>query len=627
MLSITENPIRRKIVLACDATGKGHAAVLIDRKLHAPVFADISPSTKPDRIATLANAGVKLFRLRGESLGWEGVGTFDYSKLEDRLRKFSQSAPGAFFILELSVDAPEWWLKTHPQETVGYSSGGADALKTASFASKLWRNETGNALGRLVKYLQGSEWSNALMGVHIVAGTQGEWRISSPELGPDNGLRMTEQFHDAMREKYRRNAGLLRIAWDDPKADLHKIAVPGAIERMKGLRGVLRHPLWARKTVDFLELFSQMQNDSVLHFCKAAKLGSSGRALVGVSYAPVLGLLPYSEDGHAFPEAVLDSPDIDFFANRGGADGTVRALTGSLGLRSKFLIHEISEGSDPNANLDSSTKSNAGIALSSQSPEVFQNAITVHETRYKNALSAPKPIRTLAVIVDLASRNYLADAKPGKEPIHKLLIDDQIEEVRKSEISHEIYLPSDLFHHSMPNYKCYILINCLYLSDAERRKIEAKVKRSEQMGIFMWGAGVLSSDNITSEAAEKLTGMKSFVEDRETSLRVRVTARDPGVGSWQQGRAFGSERALLPVLTIGDREAARIGINSADRTTFAVHRYELWTSYNCQSPALPAGLLKTILAAGFIAGEKVEKKVKQIRRSKPKPKRQPVIEE
>ena len=623
MRIISENTNRRKFAFNADHTGKGQTTVSVGKDKLSPVFADLGIGSSGREISESVACGVRLFRLKEVSLGWNGVGEFDDSSLEIRLNLLKASAPEVNFLLQICVDAPEWWLAKHAVECVKYSVNRADSPNSASFASKVWRSEAGNALGRLLKNLLGSEHGSRLIGVQLTAGNEGEWRPFAPELFPDTGIPMSMQFHRFAEEKYRRNELLLRQGWDDPKVDFRKTHCPTVEERQRGLRGVLRNPKWSKKTFDYYECVAQAQNEAVLHFCKVVRQVSSGKICVGVSYAPAFGIEPFSEDGHAFPEAVLDSPDIDFFALKGTMEGHIRALTGSLALRNKFFLHETPVGSDlPNA-LESALKQNSGIALPVKALEPLKTALSKYSAKLNSVATPQKPSRALAVFLDPASRRCLADPKPGKEPLDKLLLEGQIRELLKTEIPFELYITSDLFLNGFPDYKAYLFLNSFYLSDAERRKIEAKVKRSGQIGIFMWGAGILTEDDITAEAGEKLIGMKQFVEDKETSLRVRVTAKDPSLGSWLQGRPFGSERALLPVVTIGDREAIRLGMNSADRTTFALRRFEQWTSISCQSSIMPAGIIKTLLIAGHIPGEKKEKKTPPPRKAKPKKKSVP----
>ena len=623
MRIISDNTNRRKFVFDADSLGKRQPSIRIDKAPSAPVIADLSLGSSAKEIADAFSAGVKLFRFRDVSTGWNGLGEFDDSSTLARIATLMEVAPDSHYLLQVCVDAPEWWLDSHPAECVLYSVDKPDTAKCASFASKTWRNEAGNALGRLIRNLSATKGGERLIGVQLTAGKEGEWRIPSPELFPDTGIAMSMQFHRFAEEKYRKNELLLRQSWDDPKVDFRKTHCPSMDERMRGLRGVLRNPKWSRRNFDYYECVAQAQNEAILHFCKVVKQAGSGKICVGVSYAPAFGLEPFSEDGHAFPETVLDSPDIDFFALKGTLDGSVRALTGSLALRNRFFLHEAANGSDLAATLESALKHHAGIALPVKAIEPLKTALSKYEAQSKVVSTPQKQVRTLAVIVDPASRRCLADPKPGKEPLGSLLIEQQIKEIIRSETPFELYLTSDLFVNGFPDYKAYLFLNSFYLSDAERRKVDAKVKRSGSVGIFMWGAGILTEDSISAEAGEKLIGMKQFVEDKETSLRVRVTAKDPSLGSWLQGRPFGSERALLPVVTIGDREATRLGMNSADRTTFALRRFEQWTSVSCQSSVMPAGILKTILAAGHISGERKEKRLPPVRKAKPKKK--PVI--
>src|SRR5437667_163260 len=82
----------------------------------------------------------------------------DFAELDRRIAGLLEAAPNARFLLEVSVDAPAWWQEKHPEEcAVGCLPESGEATKrrltAASWASRLWQQEAGEALIRLVRHV------------------------------------------------------------------------------------------------------------------------------------------------------------------------------------------------------------------------------------------------------------------------------------------------------------------------------------------------------------------------------------------------------------------------------------------------------------------------------------------
>lgn len=585
----------------------GVPVFLVDRRPVPPLAADLLPDTTASQIAACASASIHLYRVRSCDLGWMGVGKFDYAVLEARLDTLLAADPDARFWLELSVDAPAWWCAANPAECVAYclpappdsaEQHRARPPAFASWASLRWQNEAGNALARLIQHLRGSTWERAWLGVQLAAGTDGEWRMPQAERLPDTGPRMTEQFRAFAREKYRRNAGLLRRAWDDPRADFERITCPDAGDRRRADRGAFRDPARSRRTLDYYECLSQAQNTAALHFCAVARRASDGHALVGLSYATVCDEETLPEDGHLFPETALDSPDVDFFANAGPADGSafLRALPGSLTLRGKFLFHSPRGPQPPLLATALAQTHDAGVILPARTPAAdLRAAFHALEGAQRAPAQARRRSGQVAVVVDPAAPIYIAESDAGwlGTALH-----DQMRELTRLGAPFDVYLPADLAHPQFADHKVTLFLNTFYLSDAERRRLDARIKRSGQTAVWLWAPGIIGEEGITAEAGQRLCGQKLRLENNATSLRVRIVASDdPLTWGFHVGATFGLDHAAAPTLTITDKTSVRLGANTANKTVFGARRTEAWTSVVCGTPLVPAGLLRNILRA------------------------------
>lgn len=550
-------------------------------------------------IRSAVAAGVRLFRLRNVDLGWLGQGEFDYSPLLQRLTTLEAAAPNARILIEVHVDPPQWWLRQHPAECARFASGAeSDAELVVSWASRRWRNEAGAALARLVRAVQTGEHGSSVIAWQAACGPHGDWRHARAEEMPDTGPAMQEQFRIWAAEKYRRNTGLLRKAWFDTRAEFPEIVCPSAEERRRAHTGVLRNPIRSRRILDYYECLFTQQNTSAAAFCSHVRKACDGKALVAISFGSLFenGSLP--EQAYGLPEAVLDSDDVGLFIQSGSREGAyLRGLNGSLALRGKLVIHTTPPGSDVRKAGAMALSMHAGLAA-----PVATAAETLRGVRegMERALNLSARIRRrespLAIVVDAANMAYIGEAPDQPNPLNHLHLTAQMEEVTRLGVPFDTYLVSDLFHPKLPNYKVFLFLNTFYLSEAERRRIDARIKRSGQTAVWLWGAGLIGEEGVTAEYAGRLCGQKIRTEYGQVSMRVRIAdANDPLTWGQHPGLQFGPERAVGPIVTVSDKAITRLGANTDNKTVFSVRRFEEWTSVVVGTAPLPAHLLRNLL--------------------------------
>jgi hypothetical protein len=604
--SFPEDAPRQKRSVVVTASGiaeiRAHHGVLtlfIANHPVLPVVIDLLPTTTAREIAACAQEGCHLYRFREVGPGWQGVGSFDFSPLEARLKMLLSADPKAVYWLEVRVDAPDWWLRTHPEECVFYGlplpSGSEEKeTRSASWASRRWRNEAGAALDRLVRFVQQGEWGGRCIGYQIAAGEAGEWRNPDPGRFPDIGPRMTEQFRAFALEKYRRNTGLLRKAWFDTRAEFNAVTCPDVGERRRANIGIFRNPHLSRRILDYLECLCQSQNQAALHFSSVVKRATGGQSLVGLSYAHAYGNESVAEAGHGFAESVLEAEDVDFFTNAGTADA-LRGLPESLKLRNKLYFH-VAPAESSLRGVAIATTHQAGIVLPASSGlEAFRSTLDIYERCSQAPAKLQQRVSQVAVVMDLAAAHYVSEDEAGRQ-ILETLLNDQMRELNRLGAPFDTYLISDLFHPGFPDYKVTLFLNCFYLSEAERRRIDARIKRSGQTAVWLWAPGVIGEESIEDSLGQRCCGQKVRLERGAANLRVRIVeANDPLTWGHHIGATFGIDRPIAPTITIADKAATRLGANSANKTVFSVRRSENWTSVVFGALSVPSSLLRNVL--------------------------------
>ena len=476
---------------------------------------------------------------------------------------------------------------------VGYCLPLKDKLPPVSWASARWQNEAGNALENLVKTVGKSAWREHCLGIQIAAGTDGEWRFPHAENLPDVGNALTDAFRTFALSKYRRNPGLLKIAWDNPRAEFDRITCPNAADRRLADYGVFRDPKRSRRTLDYYECLAMVQNDAALHFCRCVKRASEGQMLVGLSYSPLFGQEALPEDAHAFPQAVLESPDVDFFANVGtaGANSCLRAMNGSIALQQKFLFH-VTVPDTPLERLSTLAKNYPmGMIVPNETPENTLRSLVPLFDRPNEKETVTQ--ERIAVFVDPANLAVVASAESR---LNELLLSAQLRELAHLDTPFDLYLVSDLFHAKLPKFKVALFLNVFYLSEAERRRIDGRIKQNNQIALWLFAPGLVNEEGISAEAALQVCGQKLRLERTTTSLKLRVVeVNDPITLGFHIATPMGADVPISPTLTITDKTSTRLGANSANKTAFAVRRYGHWTSVVFGTAPVPARLLQGVL--------------------------------
>ena len=575
----------------------GIVTLFVSGKATAPLLIDLNEGASPAG----GSSGSSLFRLINVDLGWAGPAQFDYSRLDTRISALVGSNSDACFLLKVCVDAPDWWRKAHRDECAEYI-GNPEANRgiSVSWASQRWRNEAGSALARLVRHIHQAQNGNRCIGWQLTAGEAGEWRYPNAADLPDVGSAMTAHFRRWAVEKYRRNAGLLRKAWLDARGEFQSIPCLDARERLRGDFGVLRNPRRSMRTLDYYECLSDAQNTAALHFCAQTRRACDGRALVGLTYATVTEIDALPEDGHGLPEPVLDSEDVQFVANRGADDGSYpRALTGSLALRGKLLFHEAASGRSLAQAAAIALTHQCGLAVpSTAAPEKRAAVLAAMERALPLSSKVRRRTSPIAVVMDMANRHYIAEQAGQPGPLNTMLVTSQIEEMTRAGAPFDLYLLSDLFHPKFPDHKIVLFLNTFYLSEAERRRVDARIKRSGQTAVWLWGAGLIGEEGVSADYGLRLTGQKTRVETGAISLRVRIAeTNDPLTWGQHPGAQFGPDRAISPVVTVADKTVTRLGANTDNKTVFSIRRGEGWTSVVAGTSRIPSGLVVNLLRA------------------------------
>ena len=181
------------------------------------------------------------------------------------------------------------------------------------------------------------------------------------------------------------------------------------------------------------------------------------------------------------------------------------------------------------------------------------------------------------------------------------------------------YFHNDMADPNMPDYKLYIFINDIYLSDEERRVIRAKLSKNHATALFLYGAGIMNPDRTPSLNplySGELIGMKLEVTDGVYDGRFKVSGEheiakwlldDVYYGNFDRKMRYNSsgyrgkvreiENNLLPLITVCDGEAETVGyFADSGKPALSVKDTGDFTSVYCGSKYVSCDVVRAVAA-------------------------------
>lgn len=271
---------------------------------------------------------------------WKGKNDFDFTSIQFEFNEILRADPDAKVIIRLHLDPPLWWEEENPDEVCLFPDG--SSVRT-SFASMKWRDEAGDVLRTLVRWLLSSQYASNLLGIHVAGGYTEEWYYHFKDLFYDESPARKTAFGNWLKTKYDDNVGFLQEAWREDSVSFDHV-VPADISGLQREKG-WRSPLYDQKYFDTFDFHGELMANHILHFCEIVKEESQNTLLTGAFY----GYHFFVSDprrGHGALSKLLDSPVLDYLSspndyNRvAGEDWAPFAAIKSVQLHGKLWLAE-----------------------------------------------------------------------------------------------------------------------------------------------------------------------------------------------------------------------------------------------------------------------------------------------
>jgi hypothetical protein len=565
---------------------------------------------------------------------WTASGSYDFSRMDQRIRLILEANPQAYFFPRLDLYTPVWWRAQHPDDLVTVDPGNGKPVPfrygiggAPSWASPTWRKDTVEGLRRLITHVESSAYADRCIGYHIASGISNEWFIwdDRPRHLPDYSPANVAAFRQWLRAKYG-TAGRLREAWGETAVTFDTAAIPPAARRCRAEPGTLRDPVKEQAVIDYDRFYADMVADTICYLAKAVKEITKGKKIVGAFYGYTLQLCG-PDSGHLALQRVLDSPDIDFLCSPSsyafrqvGGEGTSHFMAplASVQLHGKLWFDENDirtsiSGGQPGR--DGMAADLAGDIL--QQDKELANVLTAGAAQWwfdvaGNRYDNPVLLRRLAQLTTNASEALRLDRSPvdqvamvideqslcclrRDDPMgHRLLV-QQLPALARigSPVGH--YLVSDLPR--IADRKVFLLMTSFAPTAADRAAIDA-LKRDGRVLVFFYAPGLYREGKLSEAAMNELTGIKLRVSVAPLELRVGLRPGHPLTAGLERV-AYGVG-PVAPVCWADDPAATVLGTLPDGRAGLVIKPQAGWTAVFSAAPLLPASLLRRIARLGGV---------------------------
>ncbi len=609
----------------------------------SPVAAMAYMTYRPDRryFEQFAGAGVRLYSFSAtpteSAYGfaqtcWTGPDTFDDIQFEERVRMVLEADPQAYIFPRLYLGSPRWWDDRHPDELVARDHGDGKPIPflydgrkgMPSWASQAWRQDTAEALVRLIRHIEASAYADRVIGYHLGSGHTEEWIMwgAQADFWADRSPANVAGFRAWLRTEYADDESL-RAAWRDPAVTIATAGIPDKVQIQTSHLGDLRDPVADRRAIDYGRYTSDLTADTIRFLAGVVKEATRRRKLVGVFYGYALELAVDQRQqtaGHLALRRVWDCPDIDFvsspssytFRLPGSGHSCFMTPVDGLKLAGKLWFDEndirtwLVPGGAPawtgytdtyEGTLGQLRRELANVLCHAcgqwwfdmgggwyDDPRLMAEIARLRSIADRSLAWDRSPADEIAVIVDDAGFNYL---RPGNGLSPPLVL-RQILELARLGAPVGYYTLDDLDR--LPPRRMVVFLNAFAPTEAQRAAID-KLKADGHLLVWIFAAGLFHDGRADEDAMQALTGIRLRLDPDTGPLRVECLKGTPAA----TGGTYGADGPLAPQVHADDPDAEVWGrLAGSERAGLVVKDLEGWASVFSAAPALPAPLLRTL---------------------------------
>jgi beta-galactosidase len=455
---------------------------------------------------------------------WSGEGEYRWDRLKEQVDLFTANAPDGLISVNVHLDAPDWYLRDHPE----CADSWAQLIQNAGY--RPWRESAARYLCDLIDKLD--EWlPDRLYGVFLLAGGTTEW-YTRDEAGFAEPLPIqTAAFRD----------------WcGDPAA---VIPAPEILHHTTD--GCFRHPDTDREALRYWRFCNEIVTDCIQYFAAIAKRHTGGQRLIGAFTGYIHGMpLPgvvkssYNEFSTILRDHNIDCifcPASYRFRKLADTSG-FRVPIDSYALYGKAYFHEIDSTTHlthehPIAKLHGKNdgpfnslrdtaayfRREVGMTLAKgqgywwfdmfagwyddrDTMKELANLRKLTETQRRRGM---RPLSEICLVTDLESNYYLGTARHFFDSVTSYpMAESQAPAMNRMGAPWDSYLTDDLFLDSFDHdrYKLYYFPNLFKPSERLLNKIR-ELRAAGKCLLFAHAPGYITDQGYSPEAMQELCGL------------------------------------------------------------------------------------------------------------------------
>ena len=573
---------------------------------------------------------------------------FDWLEI---LSHYGALDPEARFILRVVAEPrgeDSAWIRRHPDECEVLELRAKGIYATPSYASKLWLHDAERFLRALIEYVQDNGLERYILGYLVCGGDSAEWVKVGPmeDWAGDYSSVMQDAFREWLRDKYE-TVEAMQEAWDDPSVSFDDDLVPTPEEQSATDLFLFKDARRRRRAIDHFQCHSHLVASNINHLCAAVKDACRRQKLAGVFYGYLLEMVwsngffgqrladadvahaAIARSGHSALKEVLASPDVDFLSSpysygfRGiGGEGGFMAPAASVRRAGKLWISEedtrthksgadVLYGQTQNAQetcavlkrqLANILTNSAGgwwvqwSAGSWADPEVlpvFSRSLAIgrHQLDLPDRSSAAQ----VAVVVDAENWFYRSTRNSFDIPNWR----NRHWGIARIGAPVDFVLLSDLLEGRAREYKLYYMWNTFHLTEDDRDRLSALLRRDGKMALWIYAPGFVGEDGLSVEHCAATTGINLRMTERQWGAHIFLSNFEHPVTQGLPTSTFwGTDMRLGPLFTVRDPNATTLGtvVTSQGRCEpgFVIREEPDWSSAYSAAPGPPPGVLREL---------------------------------
>lgn len=535
------------------------------------------------------------------------------------------------------LNAPVWWLKSHPDEVqLNYDVNKREYVTAPrpNIAAESWRSLWTETLAKTIEHFE-SHWSEHIIGYHTGMGHCGEHTYQWWDSICEFSKAQNRAFRIWLKQQYP-EIGELNRRWHTGYRDFEEIPLPAA-ERFVNYTvrtPALLLPETEADLIDFQKFSSDLMADTILLEAKTVKqtLKKLGREkLFGVFYGYInlVGNSTQTTVGHSALTKVLRSENVDFIcgplsygARQNGGTVLPQMIPGSIIANGKFFYNEDDTGTHVvqrehhgyiPATAEESVHAERRNFMETWRAGGSQWWMDLYGTNWflderlreefsrlrvfaEQHLADRRSKAEIAVFVSLESSFYMRDTPA---PLTGNLIEQQLFEIGAIGASYDLFQEEDIplliQSGQLEQYKFCIFLNSIAMSGPIRDAVKRHVACRSRSLLWFYAPGYIHDGKRSAANAEELTGIR--FAGVEQGIMPMLTE------TWINGMriSYGLTRAVYPRLTANDPAARSLGYfvngttivnqTNGNGTALAEKQFGDWRSIWSASPELPSCIL------------------------------------